>query len=148
LLRSARSGSGIAPQLFARTRGESAGQLLAVDQPFRLRVAATSVVGNNMLRVSAPGTTFRPSLMPGLPSYRKISAVAKVVVEVLRDKGPVPTTSSGALLLANILHLNSVNPDDHDLAGVEAIRVEGLPQLDDGGHGDPGAEQHFAHPVP
>ncbi len=38
--------------------------------------------------------------------------MAKVSLKFSGMKLPVPTTSTGARLLANILHLNSVNPEE------------------------------------
>src|SRR5882672_5608360 len=105
---------GDAPQLFrAHARRKAPGELLPVDQPLRLRVAADERGRKQHAQGFSPWNSFsRPSLVPGLPSYRKMSAVAKVSLKFSGIKEPVPTTSSGALPLANILHLNSVNPDE------------------------------------
>src|SRR5712691_2242088 len=105
---------GDAPQLLCAHPGRKApGELLPVDQPLGLRVTPYQRGRKQHAQGFSPWNSFsRPSLIPGLPSYRKMSAVAKVSLKFSGMKEPVPITSSGALQLANILHLNRVNPDE------------------------------------
>src|SRR5712691_1627822 len=114
LLRLGEQRLGDAPQLLcAHPRREARGELLAVDQPLRLRVAANQRGWKQHAQGLRPWNSFsRPSLMPGFPSYMKMSAVAKVSLKLSGMKEPVPTTSSGARLFANILHLKRLKPEE------------------------------------
>ena len=72
---------GDAPQLLRpHPRREPPGELLAVDQPLRLRVAADERRREQHLRHGLrPWNSFsRPTLIANSPSYMKTSAVAKV----------------------------------------------------------------------
>src|SRR5690242_14637767 len=105
---------GDAPQFFrAHARRKAPGESLAVDQPLGLRVASDQGRREKLRQGFSPWKSFsRPSLMPEFPSYRKMSAVAKVSLKLSGMKEPVPTASSGALQFANILHLNRLKPDE------------------------------------
>src|SRR5712691_620365 len=100
------------------------------------------------LRLQALEQLLAAELDAGLALVQENVGRGESIVEVLRDKGARADHVERRPAVGEHLALEQgESRRADDLAGIETVRVERLPQLDDRGHGDAGAEQYLAHPV-